>query len=111
MKLQKGCEYVSIRENDSVLINGKLDHWPPLRVKHIRAPRKRGRLRKEHMKMILRIDSPMRTRVRMKLSGNFSTGNGEYESRIVHAWLEDLVFYRLDFNKKKIYKKRVEATT
>lgn len=109
MTLRRGNEYVAIRRCESVVIDGLVDTWPPTQVRKIIKPEQRQMVKAEYLRMILKVESTVRCRTRMKLSGNFRIGDGEYITRTVLAWARDLKFYRVDFDEKKLYRIRKTA--
>jgi hypothetical protein len=85
-------QYVTIKRNRLVLIDGRIEIWPPKHVDNVSSYNEKRKIRDQYLNMLFEIRSVIRKRTRIKLFGEMLWNGKDLKPVIVQAWLGDLVF-------------------
>ena len=108
MIVRRGFEYCSILPNESLFFDKKQDNWPLSFINTLEFGKIRSAYKRELKQILFRLKSPRFKNRRCILEGYFPKiiflDAITYELKEIHVWLDDLQFYRPDFEKKKLFK-------
>ena len=85
MTNENTLEWVAIKQEASVCIDGYWTTWPPEFIKD------KPELRRQFSRLIFKVDGRIRKRARMQLMGFFPNHAGKVKRLRVLAWFHDLM--------------------